>query len=170
MGCEEGDYLGGVERGIRAGVNGWDMWDGDYVRPYEDPAPPRVEGTVPREDRFSIEAGRAELQAIGADARRERAALTYRRYCHHCHGPNGDGRIIVGESLELAPADLRSPEVQGMSEQALFEHVQSGGSLMIPLGATMSPGEMLRSIDHLRTLEGRDSRPHFRPRNTEPIE
>ena len=128
------------------------------------------DATVPREDRFSIQAGRADLEPLDAEKRRERAALTYRRYCHHCHGPNGDGRIIVGESLELAPADLRSAEVQAMSEEALFEHVQSGGSLMIPRGATMSPGEMLLSIDHLRTLEGRESRPHFRPRNTEPLE
>jgi hypothetical protein len=168
--CEEGDYLGGLERQIRAGVNGWDMWATEAVRPYEDPMPAPVEGTVPTVDlRDRVEAGR-QLGRMSDGERAERAALTYRRYCHHCHGPNGDGRIIVGDHLELKPADLRSAAVQGRSDDELYRHLEEGGRLMLPLAATMSATEMLLAIEELRRLEDRPSKPHFAPRNTEPIE
>jgi hypothetical protein len=95
--------------------------------------------------------------------------LTYRRYCHHCHGKNGDGRTIVGESLDIAPTDLRHVDVQSRDTSALFAHLRSGGELMVPLAQTMSPAEMLLSIEHLRTLRDRPSEPFFEPAYTEPI-
>jgi mono/diheme cytochrome c family protein len=149
-------------------MDGWDMWSTDAVRPYEEPLPPAVPGTVPTVDRFSLAAGRAALDKMPQSDRTSRAALTYRRYCHHCHGPNGDGRIIVGESLELAPTDLRGPDVQALDDRALFEHVQGGGALMLPFAATLSPRDMLLAIQHLRTLKDRPSKPHFSPKNVRP--
>ncbi len=138
-GCrlEDGDWGGPTERGLRAAFNGWDMWNTETVRPYEDPMPPRVEGTVPVSDEFSIEKGVADFKALPLHERKERAALTYRRYCHHCHGPNGDGRIIVGESHEMKPADLRAPRIQRKSTDELFRHLKEGGELMLPLAATV---------------------------------
>ena len=56
------------------------------------------------------------------------------RYCHHCHGQNGDGRIIVGESLETKPADLRSFKVQAQTDEALFDHLQEGGESFLVAG------------------------------------
>jgi cytochrome c5 len=168
-GCEDGDWLGPVERGLRGAVNGWDMWATDSVRPYEDPMPPTVEGTVPVEQRFSFAAGAREVAAIPAEQRKERGSLTYRRYCHHCHGANGDGRTIVGESLDVVPADLRQAAIQSRDVHALYAHLQSGGKLMVPLAQTMSPAEMLLSIEHLHTLRNRPSEPFFEPAFTEPI-
>ncbi len=169
-GCEDGDWLGPVERGLRGALNGWDMWDGDAVRPYEDPMPKTVKGTVPTTGRVSFEKSAAAFNAMPSIKRKERAALTYRRYCHHCHGPNGDGRIIVGESLELAPTDLRSDDVQSQSDEELFEHLQTGGGLMLPFAATLSPLEMLLSIEYMRTLKDRPSKPYFQPKYTEPLQ
>jgi hypothetical protein len=56
LGCglDKGDWLGPVERGLRAAFNGWDMWSTEAVRPYEDPMPQKVEGTVATEDELSI--------------------------------------------------------------------------------------------------------------------
>jgi hypothetical protein len=57
LGCglDKGDWLGPVERGLRAAFNGWDMWSTEAVRPYEDPMPQKVEGTVATEDELSIQ-------------------------------------------------------------------------------------------------------------------
>jgi hypothetical protein len=168
-GCEDGDWLGPVERGLRGAVNGWDMWATESVRPYEDPMPPPVVGAVAVERAFSFETGAREVAAMPAEQREERGALTYRRYCHHCHGVNGDGRTIVGESLDIRPTDLRGVDVQSRDTRALYQHLQSGGELMVPLAQTMSPAEMLLSIEHLRTLRDRPSEPFFEPAYTEPI-
>lgn len=169
-GCEEGDWLGPVERGLRDAVNGWDMWATDAVRPYEEEMPPIVEGTVPTNDQFSFENGRIELNRLSGKMRKSRSSLTYRRYCHHCHGPNGDGRIIVGESLEIPPTDLRLPKVQSKTDRELFDHLKTGGDLMLPFAATMSPLEMLLAVDHVRTLKDRPSTPYYKPKNPKPIE
>ncbi len=169
-GCEDGDWLGPFERGLRAAVNGWDMWATESVRPYEEAMPKKVEGTVPVSDRFGYETGRAALKQLSADQRKQRSALTYRRYCHHCHGPNGDGRIIVGESLEVLPTDLREDSVQSLTQQELFEYLKTGGDLMPPLNATMSPLEMLLAAEYLTTLKDRPSRPYYPPKNIKPLE
>jgi hypothetical protein len=168
-GCADGDWLGPMERGLRGAMDGWDMWDTAAVRPYQDPMPPIVEGTVPTQDRYSFETGKRQLAGISPDQRKVRAARAYRRYCHHCHGPNGDGRIIVGESLDIAPTDLRDGAVQSQSDRALFDHLQSGGDLMIPLAATMSPLEMFYAIDHVRSLKTRPTKPNFPAKFEQPI-
>jgi mono/diheme cytochrome c family protein len=168
-GCEDGDWLGSLEREVRAGVNGFDMWATDAVRPYEDPMPPRVEGTVPTTGRYSFEAGAREVATLPPDRRAQRGALVYRRFCHHCHGPDGDGRIIVGESLEVRPADLRAPAVQSQTDRQLYEHVTGGGRLMLPLAQTIAPADILLALRHVRALRGAPSRPHFEPQRTRPI-
>lgn len=167
--CEEGDWLGPVERGLRALVNGWDMWATDAVRPYEDPMPELVPGTVPTEDRFSFQVGQQHLKEIKANDLPSRALTAYRRYCHHCHGKNGDGRIIVGESHEFKPPDLRSPDIQSKTDRELFEHVKTGGDLMLPLAATLSPLDILLTAHHIRTLKDRPSKPYYPVRDAKPI-
>ena len=169
LGCENGYQDGPFERGARAALNGFDMWATESVRPYEEPMPNQPEGTVQTEDLFSIEKGRADLARLSKKDRARKSALSYRRYCHHCHGPNGDGRIIVGESHEFKPADLRSAHTQAMSDEEIFNHVKEGGELMLPLAATLSPVEIMLVIDHLRSLKDKPSVPHFKPQFTEPI-
>ncbi len=83
IGCEDGDWLGPVERGLRGALDGWDMWDTDAVRPYQDPMPEIVEGTVPILDRTSFEVGKRQFEDQSPNQRKVRAARTYRRYCHH---------------------------------------------------------------------------------------
>ena len=167
--CEKGIEDGPFERGARAALNGWDMWTTDFVRPYENPMPNIPEGTVAQEDRFSFARGQKDLESVLPDKREAKAALAYRRYCHHCHGPNGDGRTIVGESHEFRPKDLRATRVQQMDDKALFKHLKEGGELMLPLAATLSPLEMLLVIGHVRGLKKRPTRPHFKPQFTKPI-
>lgn len=169
LGCENGYQGGPFERGARAVLNGFDMWATESVRPYEDPMPPHPEGAVPTEDFHSMEKGRADYKKMSKEDRSKKSALSYRRYCYHCHGPNGDGRVIAGESHEFKPADLRSAHTQALTDEEIFTHVQEGGQLMLPLAATLSPVEIMLVIDHIRTLKDHPSTPHFKPQFTEPI-
>ena len=146
------------------------MWATDAVRPYEGPMPSIVNGTVPIVDTTSYKVGKENLGKLTSDELNTKAELSYRRYCHHCHGQNGDGRIIVGESLKVRPADLRSSSIQSKTEEDLFNHIKSGGKLMLPLSATMTPQEILLSIQHIRKLRGRGSVPYVEPQYTEPIQ
>lgn len=169
LGCENGYQAGPFERGARAALNGFDMWATESVRPYEDPMPQRPEGSVQTEDLYSMEKGLTDLRKLSKSDRLKKSGLSYRRYCYHCHGPNGDGRIIVGESHEFNPADLRSVHTQAMTDEAIFSHVENGGELMLPLAATLSPVEIMLVIDHIRTLKDNPSTPHFKAQFTEPI-
>lgn len=167
----EGDGCGPVERGIRAGLGTWDMWETAMVSPYQTPLVAVPEGTVPvggRRDTY--EQARAVVDAMPPAERAERAKLTYRRYCHHCHGPNGDNRIIVGESFSFPLPDLRSDEIQGLTDDQIFESLTHGTKKMIPLAATLSGVDRLLAIVHLRTLKGRPSKPFFPRRWVEPAE
>lgn len=169
-GCERGDWLGPVERGARALFNGWDMWSTEASSPYEGPMPAGVPGTVPAGGRPTLAATREALSRVPKITRIHRGALTYRRYCYHCHGPNGAGRIIVGESLDVAPTDLRSQKVLEMGYAKIWALLHQGGKAMPPLSSTMSPEEMALAIEHLEVLRKRTSRPAFPPRNTKPLQ
>ena len=100
----------------------------------------------------------------------EAEKTAYDRYCRHCHGDNGDGRIIVGESLNPAPRDLRSAAVQGRSEAALFDSVANGTQFMIPLARSLDPVEIVLALRHVKTLANAPSRPFYTPKYTRPLE
>lgn len=168
-GCSKGDYLGPAERMARTLGNGWDMWSTASVQPYEMPMPDTVPGTVPITGKPGYAEARAQLQQMTQAEQTTRAALVYRRYCYHCHGANGDGRIIVGESFGKQLPDLRSPAVQAKSDEQLYQGVANGSLVMIPLRNTVAPVEILLSIGHVRTLAGAPSHPYFPPQSTEPI-
>ena len=102
--CDRGDYAGGAERATREALNGWDMWETAAVQPHEKPLPLPVAGTVPSDGAPSFERALQQLGEMSAFDRKQRAALVYRRYCHHCHGANGDGRTIVGGTDDVAMA------------------------------------------------------------------
>ena len=169
-GCEDGDWLGPMERGMRAAFDGWDMWATDAVRPYEDPMPSTVPGTIPTDGIVSFETAQKQAQSMSPGDSQMRADLVYRRFCHHCHGPNGDGRIIVGESLDIAPKDLGSLTVQRKSDKQLFQHLETGGRLMVPLLETMSKEDMILVIGKIRSLKGSASRPYFKTQFDTPLE
>ena len=88
-----GDGCGPVERGIRAALGTWDMWQTPMEAPFEEPLREMPEGVVAigqGEDPFLR--ARAKVAKLDETARQKAAALAYRRFCHHCHGPNGDNR------------------------------------------------------------------------------
>jgi len=167
----KGDGCGPVERGIRAGLGTWDMWETAMISPYQMPLASVPADTVPlggRRDTY--EQARTVVDAMPAEERTRRASVVYRRFCHHCHGPNGDNRIIVGESFGFALPDLRQDKVQGLTDDQIFESLTRGTEKMIPLAATLSAVDRVLALTHLRSLKGRPSEPFFKPRWVEPAE
>ena len=49
---------------------------------------------------------------------------TYKSVCINCHGPKGDGK--GHEGLKVAPADLRSDEVQSKTDDELYNGIAFG--------------------------------------------
>jgi hypothetical protein len=170
VGCDRGDYAGGVERAAREAVNGWDMWQTAAVQPHEKPLTLPVDGTIPITGVTGFEQAQRQAAGLLPSVRTRRAALVYRRYCHHCHGANGDGRTIVGESFGVRPPDLRAAEIQSKSDRVLYDHISLGTEILIPLAPTIAPMDRVLAIDHMRTLAGAPSEPFFERRNVEPVE
>jgi hypothetical protein len=184
-GCGRVDWFP-PERWMRAAFNGWDMWAGTAVRPYETPMPAVPEGTVPFQGTASAvngfgtyEQALAVFEALPtgrdrwgdlAETRALLGAQAYARYCDHCHGPNGDGRVIVGESFSPRLPDLRNPVVQQKDDATLWARVRTGGGNMIPLADTLTPLDTLLAVHHVRSLAGAPSVPFIAPKDVEPLE
>jgi mono/diheme cytochrome c family protein len=56
------------------------------------------------------------------------AAAIYKSKCASCHAADGSGSTAAGKSLKVR--DLRSAEVQGMSDDALFNVIAKGKGKM----------------------------------------
>ena len=149
---DEGDWLGPAERGIRAALNGWDMWDTPAVRPYQEPMPARVPGTVSISGKRGFGQALAGLQGVDAQALAEGGKLAYERFCDHCHGPRGDARVVVGESFDVYIVDLPTA-TPDMEDEDIYDIVMNGSGAMLALGETVSPTDALRIVRYLRTLE-----------------
>ncbi len=177
------DGCGKIERGIRAVLGTWDMWDSQSISPYELPLqrspneqpqafiPVMESGQDARgSGESSFTSASMHIQAMPIEARNQKAASAYRRYCHHCHGLNGDGRSIVGESYAFALPDLRIWNIQNKLDQELFDFVSYGGKRMLPLAQTATALERLLAILHLDNLKDRPSVPVFPQRWVQPAE
>lgn len=85
--------------------------------------------------------------AAGADA-----AATYKAKCAACHGADGSGATAVGKSLKLK--DLRSPEVQGMSDAALYAVIAKGKGKMTGYEASLGADTCKALVAYVRKLKG----------------
>jgi hypothetical protein len=166
-----GDGCGPVERTVRAALGTWDMWQTPAVHPHERPLRSVPDGAVPVDaPADEIAAAARELEALSPIERTERGRLAWRRYCHHCHGENGDNRVIAGESFGFALPDLREEEILEMEDEDLFGIISEGSGRMIALAATLTPLERLLAVHHLRTLADNPSRPFYPPRWVRPAQ
>ena len=65
---------------------------------------------------------------VAAGVLAEDAAATYKSKCAMCHAPDGSGNTPVGKSLKLR--DLGSADVQGQSDDQLYEAISKGKGKM----------------------------------------
>jgi mono/diheme cytochrome c family protein len=74
---------------------------------------------------------------------------TYRMKCTLCHGPDGGGSSL-GRKMKVH--DLRSPEVQKMSDADLTYIISNGKNNMPPFKNKLGPEQIPQVLNYLREL------------------
>lgn len=97
------------------------------------------------------------MAAAGVQAQDEAAAL-FRSHCAKCHNPNGDGKTSAGEKMRIP--DLRSAEIQKMSNEQLYQTIGNGAQhKQYPhtfLSKGMREPQIRALVTHIRTLKMKD--------------
>jgi len=75
-------------------------------------------------------------------------ATLFKTKCAPCHGADGAGQTPVGKNLKVR--DLRSPEVQKLTDAEMMKVLAEGKGKMPP--SKLSPEDMKAVIAFLRTL------------------
>lgn len=87
------------------------------------------------------------LQA--ADASAGKAA--YDKSCKSCHGADGTANPAIAKMMKVDIKDLKSPDVQGMSDDELKKVITEGKGKMKPMPAAASSAADI--VAYLRTLK-----------------
>ncbi len=79
----------------------------------------------------------------------------FKSNCARCHNMNGDGKTAAGEKMKIP--DLRSDEVQKLSDEQLYQTIGNGTQhKQYPhtfLAKGMHPGEIKQLVSYIRTLK-----------------
>jgi mono/diheme cytochrome c family protein len=78
------------------------------------------------------------------------AANDFKLRCSSCHGINGNGDTSLGKTLKAA--DLRSPEVQKQSDEALAQVIADGRKTMPSFGNNLTPDQIRALVAYIRKL------------------
>lgn len=133
------------------------MKDQESLRTYESKLPEMPPGSVPTQG--GLESLRAQelnglKNPLGQELRwTERGKEAYGFYCGMCHGARADGRGTVGQSFHPLPSDLRSKEIQQLSDGEIFWVITFGSKRSPPLGYTISEEDRWAIISFLRSLQ-----------------
>jgi len=85
-----------------------------------------------------------------ADAGADGAAL-YKSKCAMCHGPDGSGQTPMGKSMKLK--DLRSAEVQKLTDKELNALISDGKGKMPAYKTKMSQAEIDAVVGFIRSIK-----------------
>jgi len=77
------------------------------------------------------------------------AAATFKANCATCHGPDGSGDTSIGKSMNIP--DLRSPEVQKLSDTEIATVISDGKNGMPPF-KNLSKDQINSLIKYIRGL------------------
>ena len=78
------------------------------------------------------------------------AAKVYKTNCAQCHAADGSGDTASGKALKAK--DLRSPEVQGKSDEDLAEVIATGTGKMPAFGKKLSADVIKSLVAYIREL------------------
>ena len=78
------------------------------------------------------------------------AAQTFKSTCAVCHGVDGSANAKLGQQLHAS--DLRSSEVQKLSDDELKQVITKGKANMPAFGEQLSAGEIGQLVKYLRVL------------------
>ena len=76
----------------------------------------------------------------------------YATKCKSCHGAQGQGNPAIAKSLKVEFRDLKSPEIQKMSDAELKKLALGGHGKKKPL-KTVTPAELDDVVAFLRTMK-----------------
>jgi len=75
----------------------------------------------------------SEAVASAADAKAGQAV--YDRSCKACHGPDGSGNMAIAKMFKVDMRDLKSTDVQAMSDDDLRKIITGGKGKMKPVSS-----------------------------------
>jgi cytochrome c6 len=75
---------------------------------------------------------------------------TFKQQCAMCHGADGSGNTGMGKTLKLR--DLKSPEVQKMSDSELVSLIAKGKGRMPAYESKLGDEKIKAVVAHLREL------------------
>jgi len=78
-------------------------------------------------------------------------AAVYKAKCAMCHGGDGSGMTPMGKSMKLR--DLRSPEVQKLSDAELTKVTADGKGKMPAYKGKLTDAEISAVVAHMRSLK-----------------
>ncbi|HWQ55372.1 MAG TPA: cytochrome c [Bryobacteraceae bacterium] len=85
----------------------------------------------------------------GSAAPAQDAAAVYKRQCASCHGADGSGKTGPGKAFKLR--DLRSAEVQKMTDEQMFDVLNKGKGKM-PAYANLGHDTLHAMVKHIREM------------------
>jgi len=86
---------------------------------------------------------------LAADANAGQAV--YDKSCKTCHGPDGTPNPAIGKMLKVDMKDLKSAEVQGMSDGDIKTVITQGKGKMRPITAAAASADDV--VAYIRTLK-----------------
>ncbi len=91
----------------------------------------------------------ASTAAYAADAAAGKAA--YDKSCKSCHGADGTANPAIAKMMKVDVKDLKSADVQGMSDDELKKVITEGKGKMKPVAAASgSAGDIVAYIRSLK--------------------
>jgi cytochrome c6 len=75
----------------------------------------------------------------------------YKAKCASCHGADGGGMTPMGKAMKLR--DLRTPEVQKLSDQELTKRTADGKGKMPAYKGKLTDADIGAVVSYMRTLK-----------------
>jgi len=97
-----------------------------------------------------ILAGLSATAGSAADAKAGQAI--YDRSCKSCHGPDGTANPSIAKMMKVEMKDLKSAEVQAMSDDEIKKIITEGKGKM-PAVKTVSGAALDNVVEYIRTLK-----------------
>ena len=79
------------------------------------------------------------------------AAATYKSKCASCHAADGSGNTTMGKKMGLK--DLRSPEVQKLSDDQLYKITADGQKKMPAYKGKIADADIKALVTYMRAMK-----------------
>ena len=94
--------------------------------------------------------GIAAVPAMAADAKAGQAV--YDKSCKSCHGTDGTPNAAIAKMMKVEMQDLKSPEVQGMSDADIKKIMTEGKGKMKPV-KTVTGADADNVVAYIKSLK-----------------